>query len=82
MNTIPIIRTLPINISTRNAIVEHPFLLMRYMSESIPLGSTLGVQRVDIIVREILPQRFDLVLETLPPKGWNLRNVEGQISSS
>lgn len=47
-----------------------------HMAESIPLRATLRVQRVAVIVRDILCKRFDRVLECLTAEGWLLRHGE------
>lgn len=49
-----------------------------YMAESIPLGATLSVQSVRIIVGNAINQTLDVVLELLPAKSGCLGNIEGE----
>lgn len=51
------------------------------MAESIPLRATLRVQRVAVIVRDILCKRFDRVLERLSAESWLLRHGERETGS-
>jgi hypothetical protein len=48
-----------------------------YMSKSIPLSPALGVQVVDVIIRHILMEDLDLMLEDLTIKGWLVWYVKG-----
>lgn len=45
------------------------------MSEAIPLGPTLSIQFVFIIVCNVLGQSLNFVLEAFPGEGWNLGMV-------
>lgn len=47
-----IIRLRAIDVSTRGAIIELTSLNMGHVSETIPLGAALRVQRVGVIVCE------------------------------
>lgn len=51
---------------------------MREMSESIPLGSTLGVQMVYIIVRKVLSQHLDLMPEGFAIEGGLRGHIKGK----
>lgn len=46
------------------------------MSESVPLGPTLRVQVVDIIIRKVLEKNLDLMFEGLSIKGWLIGHVQ------
>ena len=48
------------------------------MTESIPLGATLGVQSVRIIVGNVFDETLDVVLELLPTKSRCLGDIEGE----
>jgi len=52
-----------------------------YMSKSIPLSPALGVQVVDVIIRYILMEDLDLMLEDLTIKGWLVWYVKGQTNT-
>jgi hypothetical protein len=64
------------NVVPFGAIVETSRAGMRKMSETIPLRARLCVERVQIIVGDILMKCFDLVLERLASKGGLGRNIE------
>jgi hypothetical protein len=64
------------NVVPFGAIVETSRAGMRKVPETIPLRARLCVERVQIIVGDILMKRFDLVLERLASKGGLGRNIE------
>jgi hypothetical protein len=64
------------NVVPFGAIVETSRAGMRKVSETIPLRARLCVERVQIIVSNILMERFDLVLERLASKGGLGRDIE------
>lgn len=45
------------------------------MSEPIPLSSTLGVQRVGVVVCDTRGQGLDSVLESFPVECWFLGHI-------
>lgn len=46
--------------------------LKTHMSETIPLRTALRVQSVAVVIRDILSESLDGVLECLTAKGWLL----------
>jgi hypothetical protein len=58
------------------AIVETSRAGMRKVPETIPLCTRLRVERVQVVIGDILMKCFDLMLERLASKGGLGRNIE------
>lgn len=46
------------------------------MSETIPLGATLGVKLVEVVVADVWHQSLDMMHELLALESWRLRNIQ------
>jgi hypothetical protein len=63
------------------SIVEATRAGVREVSEAVPLRPGLRVERVQVVIGDVLMKRFDLVFETLASKGGLCRDIEREAGS-
>ena len=71
-----------LNIFTFGPVVKGLAWEMRNVSKPIPLCSRLCIELILIIVRNILSQYLDLMLEGLTSKCWDIRDIQRQIQGN
>jgi len=69
----------PFDIFPFGPVVESLSWEVSNVSEAIPLSSRLSIERVFIVICNILSQYFDLVLERLTSKCWDVGDVQWQV---